>query len=87
MTESNLISMVKPIRCINVSNLFHSWNGTLHISDGLSVRHQEFKIVHTTTGICQTDTAVCLRSRDTTLHRHKGPCVKTVRMKTYYAFS
>jgi len=32
---------------------------TLHVSDGLSVHHQEFKIVHTATGICLTDTAVC----------------------------
>jgi len=36
------------------------WNGTLHVSDGLSVHHQEFETVHTATGICQTDTAVCL---------------------------
>ena len=36
------------------------WNGTLHVSDGLSVHHQEFKTVQTATGICQTDTAVCL---------------------------
>ena len=36
------------------------WNDTLHVSDGLSVRHQEFKTVHTATGICQTDTALCL---------------------------
>jgi len=36
------------------------WNDTLHVSDGLSVQHQEFKTVHTATGICQTDTAVCL---------------------------
>ena len=36
------------------------WNNTVHVSDGLSVHHQEFKTVHTTTGICQTDTAVCL---------------------------
>jgi len=36
------------------------WNGTLHVSDGLSVHHQEFKTVHTATGTCQTDTAVCL---------------------------
>jgi len=36
------------------------WNDTLHVSDGLSVHHQEFKTVHTATGICQTDTAVCL---------------------------
>jgi len=33
------------------------WNDILHVSDGLSVHHQEFKTVHTATGICQTDTA------------------------------
>ena len=36
------------------------WNDTLHVSDGLSVHRQEFKTVHTATGICQTYTAVCL---------------------------
>jgi len=36
------------------------WNGILHVSDGLSVHHQEFKTVHTATAIRQTDTAVCL---------------------------
>jgi len=36
------------------------WNDTLHVSDGLSVHHQEFKTVHRATDICQTDTAVCL---------------------------
>ena len=30
---------------------------TLHVSDGLSVHHQEFKTVRTATGINQTDTA------------------------------
>jgi len=35
-------------------------NDTLHVSDGLSVRHQEIKTAHTATGICQTDTADCL---------------------------
>ena len=25
------------------------WNDTLHVSDGLSVHHQEFKTVHTAT--------------------------------------
>jgi len=39
------------------------WNDTLHVSDGLSVHHQEFKTVHTATGICQTDTADCLLAR------------------------
>jgi len=33
---------------------------TPHVSDGVSVHHQEFKTVRTATGICQTDTAVCL---------------------------
>ena len=37
-----------------------SWNDTLHVSDGLSVHNQEFQTVHTATGICQTDIAVCL---------------------------
>ena len=27
-------------------------NITLHVSDGLSVHHQEFKTVHTTSGVC-----------------------------------
>jgi len=36
------------------------WNDTLHVSDGLSIHHQEFETVHIATGICQTDTAVSL---------------------------
>ena len=40
------ISIVKPTRCTNVSNLFYFGNDTLHVSDGLSVHHQEFKTVH-----------------------------------------
>ena len=53
------ISVVKPTRCTNVSNLFYS-GITLHVSDGLPVHHQEFMTVHTATGVRQTDTAVCL---------------------------
>jgi len=30
-------------------------NNTLRVSDGLSVHHQEFKTVHTASGICHTD--------------------------------
>jgi len=30
------------------------WNDNLHVSDGLSVHHQESKTVHIATGICQT---------------------------------
>jgi hypothetical protein len=36
------------------------WSNTVHVSDGFSVHHQEFKTIHTATGICQTDTAVWL---------------------------
>jgi len=38
------------------------WNNALHISDGLSVHHQEFKTVHTASGICHTGTATCLQT-------------------------
>ena len=54
----NIISIVKPTRCTNVSNLFY-FGVALHVSDGLSAHHQQFKSVHTPTGICQKDTAVC----------------------------
>ena len=54
------VSVVKPTRCTSVSKLFYFRNDTLHVSDGRSVHHQEFKTVHTATGICQTDTAVCV---------------------------
>jgi len=36
------------------------WYDTLHVSEGLSVHHQQFKTVHTATDILQTDSAVCL---------------------------
>jgi len=36
------------------------WNDTLRVSEGLPVHHQEFETIRTATGICQTDTAVCL---------------------------
>jgi len=35
-------------------------NDNLHVLDGLSVYHQQFKTVHTATGIYQTDAALCL---------------------------
>ena len=50
----DLISTVKSIGCTNVSKFILFWNDALHVSDGLSVHHQEFKTVHTATGICQT---------------------------------
>jgi hypothetical protein len=36
------------------------WNNTLHVSDGLSLHHQESKTVHTATGVSQTYSADCL---------------------------
>ena len=36
------------------------WNDTLHVSDGLSVHHQQFKTVHTATAICQAISSICL---------------------------
>ena len=36
------------------------WNGTLHVSDSLSVRHQESSTVHTEIGICHRGFADCL---------------------------
>jgi len=42
------------------SKLILFWNNTLHVSDGLSNHHQEFKTVYTATSICQTNTAVSL---------------------------
>jgi len=46
-------------QCIKIYFILF-WNDTLHVSDVLSFRHQQFNTVHTATGICQTDTAVCL---------------------------
>jgi len=49
--HSNIISTVKPTICTSVSNLCYLGNDTLHVSDGLSVHHREFKTVHAATGI------------------------------------
>jgi len=35
-------------------------SSTVHVSDGLSVHHQESKTVRTASGVCQTDSAECL---------------------------
>jgi len=56
------------------------WNDTLHVLDGLSVHHQEFKTVHTAAGISQTDTAVCLlasRQQDSSI------CLRNDRCRMY----
>ena len=79
------ISIVKPTRFTNVSNVFYFGmtlymfrmvfpfiirSSILYIQQQAFVKqillsachHQEFKTVHTATGICQRDTAVCLPS-------------------------
>jgi len=53
------VSMVKPTRCTNVSYLFY-FGITLHVSDDISVHHQEFMSVHTEVDIYQTDTATAM---------------------------
>jgi len=50
------------------------WNDTLQVSDGLFVHHQEFKTVHIATGICQTDTAVCLPQADSSIYFTNACC-------------
>ena len=66
------VSMVKPTRCTNVSNLFY-FGITLHVLDGLSVRHQEFVTVHNSN---QTDTAVCLLAGSSSIClTHAGCCI------------
>jgi len=32
--------------------VYFIWNHTLHVSDGLSIHHQEFKTVHTAVSVC-----------------------------------
>ena len=52
----NIISIANPTRCTNVWNLFY-FGIILHVSDGLSVHHQEFKNIHT--AVKQMLVAVC----------------------------
>jgi len=53
------ISIVKPTTCTNFSNFF-IFGIKLYVSERLSGHHQDFKTVHTATGVCQTGTATCL---------------------------
>ena len=64
----NIISIVKQTRCINVSNLFYFWNDTLHVSDGLSVHHQEFSNRHLSNRYCQADSSICLTNASCCLY-------------------
>ena len=53
------VSIVKPTRLTSVSNLFH-FGMTLHVSDGPSVHHQEFKTIYSS--ICLTNAFRCMYS-------------------------
>jgi len=51
----------------NISKFILFWSNALHVSDGLSVHHQDSKTVHTASGICHTGSVVaCQRERDET---------------------
>jgi len=41
------------------SSIYLFLSDALHVSDGFSVHHQEFKTAHTVSGICPTNTATC----------------------------
>ena len=60
ITKSGSPNFLEPSGPVQACNGTALPFNTLYVSDGLSVRHQELKTVHTATGICQTDTAVCL---------------------------
>ena len=62
----NIISIVNPTRCTNVSNLFY-FGMTLYMFR--TVHHYEFETVHTAAGICETDTA-----EHPLASRHPSPC-------------
>jgi hypothetical protein len=73
------IPTAKSTRCTSFSNYLFLRN-TLHVSDGLSVHHQEFKTAHTATGIaagssiCLTYVCCCMYSPELLMI-----CGKTVR--------
>jgi len=48
---TGILSTVKSTRCTIFSSLL---NIAVRVLDGLSVHHQEFKTVHTASGICHT---------------------------------
>jgi len=56
------ISTVKTNQMHQCINFILFWNATLHVSDGLSIHHQDFKTVHTATGTYQTDYCCLLAS-------------------------
>jgi hypothetical protein len=63
-----------------MSHIYFIWSNTVHVSEGLSVHHQEFKRVHTATGICQTDTAVCLLARSRQYLTYACCCMYTLEL-------
>jgi len=65
--DSTFIGLCIVIYFCSKTNQMHQFfefilfcSSTLHVSEGLSVHHQESKTVHTASGIRQTDSAHCL---------------------------
>jgi len=54
-----IYSYKKNQRDVLISQIYF-WIRTLHVSDSLSVHHQESSTVHTAIGICHTGFADCL---------------------------
>ena len=56
----NIVSVVKPTRCANVSNLLY-FGMTLYMFRTVfpSIIRRVPRLYLTATGVCQTDTAVC----------------------------
>jgi hypothetical protein len=60
------------------------WNDTLHVSDGLFVHHQEFRIVHTATGIVRQILLWYYYRNNITKH---GPCSRLIILSVLHTFS
>jgi len=66
-TESKIFEVINAGSFCSKTNQMHQilkfilfCSSTQHVSDGLSVHHQESKTIHTAPGVCQTDSADCL---------------------------
>jgi len=70
----NIISVVKPTRCTNVSNLFYFGMTLYMFRTVFPSIIRSSKTVHTATGICQTETADCMQAIS---QLYAGVCLHT----------
>jgi hypothetical protein len=54
LCEFNVVYMLLDLCILLFKNLSILYEGALHVSNGLSVHHQESKTLHTASGICHT---------------------------------